>query len=65
MIAYCKTCHSTHAAWNRLNDGAICGLCGTRERDSRVVPPHAQVETNPEHLNRTSHLAKRIRRASA
>lgn len=38
MQAYCKNCHRTHAAWNRLNDGLICGRCGTRDRDPLVKP---------------------------
>jgi hypothetical protein len=41
MKAYCKHCHTVHAAWNRLNDGYICGLCGTRERDPQVTPVNA------------------------
>ncbi|HLV35109.1 MAG TPA: hypothetical protein VKY59_08360 [Spirillospora sp.] len=44
MIGYCKHCHQTHAAWTRLNNGVICGLCGTRERDLRVTPVNAQTE---------------------
>jgi hypothetical protein len=38
MNAYCKHCRSEHAAWTRLNDGYICGLCNTRERDPQVRP---------------------------
>lgn len=38
MEAHCKHCHRTHAAWMRLNDGCVCGLCGARERDPRVIP---------------------------
>ncbi len=41
MKGYCKTCHCSHFAWNRLNDGYICGLCGTRERDPHVTPVNA------------------------
>jgi hypothetical protein len=44
MNAYCKNCHHTHAAWTRLNNGMICGLCGTRERDLRVTPVHIRAE---------------------
>lgn len=44
MNGYCKHCHCTHAAWTRLNNGFICGHCGTRERDLRVVPINAQTE---------------------
>lgn len=44
MNAYCKNCHHTHAAWTRLNNGMICGLCGTRERDLRVTPVHVRAE---------------------
>ena len=42
MRVYCKNCGREHAAWNRLNDGLICGLCGTRERDPQVKPVHTQ-----------------------
>lgn len=38
MSGYCKHCHRDHSAWARFNDGAICGLCGARSRDLRVVP---------------------------
>lgn len=38
MTGYCKHCHRDHSAWARFNDGAICGLCGARSRDLRVVP---------------------------
>lgn len=41
MDAYCKHCHYSHAAWNRLNDGYICGRCGARERDPQVTPTNA------------------------
>ncbi|MBZ0299886.1 MAG: hypothetical protein K8J31_09105 [Anaerolineae bacterium] len=49
MTGYCKHCHTTHAVWNRLNDGVICGLCGARERDPRVVPVNAANEARPAH----------------
>ncbi len=42
MNAYCKHCHRTHAAWNRLNDGYICGRCGARDRDPQVRPVSAR-----------------------
>jgi hypothetical protein len=42
MKAYCKNCQCSHAAWTRLNDAVICGLCGTRERDLRVQPVNAE-----------------------
>ena len=38
MMQYCKTCRCTHGAWTRLNDGLICGRCGTRERNPQIVP---------------------------
>ena len=38
MVTYCKHCRRNHAAWTRLNDGVICGRCGTRNRDQRIVP---------------------------
>ena len=38
MTLYCKTCRRTHGAWTRLNDGMICGRCGTRERNPQIVP---------------------------
>ncbi len=44
MNGYCKNCHHTHAAWTRLTNGVICGLCGARERDPRVVPVNARAE---------------------
>jgi hypothetical protein len=45
MRAYCKQCNREHAAWNRLNDGVICGLCGARERDPEVKPVQS-----PDHI---------------
>ena len=52
MSAYCKNCQRSHAAWARLNDGHICGLCGTRERDPQVTPinkpqPNPTTPTGP------------------
>ena len=44
MNAYCKNCHHTHAAWTRLTNGVVCGLCGTRERDLRVMPVNVRAE---------------------
>jgi hypothetical protein len=44
MTGYCKNCHHTHAAWTRLNNGVVCGLCGARERDLRVMPVNVQSE---------------------
>lgn len=55
MTAYCKTCRCEHAAWNRLNDGYICGLCGTRVRDLYVQPFNAP-ENKP---TRTGRLKRR------
>ena len=62
MTGHCKNCHSTHSAWTRLNDGVICGLCGARERDLRVVPvtPHdeyrgvTRISATTDHTNRPS-----------
>lgn len=44
MDAYCNTCHASHAAWTRLNDGEnICGRCGTRHRRQRIIPLNAHL----------------------
>lgn len=40
MKTYCKNCRCEHAAWNRMNDSLICGLCGMRERTPNVRPFH-------------------------
>jgi hypothetical protein len=44
MNGYCKNCHQTHAAWTRLTNGVVCGLCGARERDLRVIPVNVRAE---------------------
>jgi hypothetical protein len=44
MNGYCKNCHHTHAAWTRLTNGVVCGLCGARERDLRVMPVNVRAE---------------------
>lgn len=54
MRAYCKSCDREHSAWNRLNDGMICGLCGTRERDPQVKPVRAHDTGRLDHLRSNS-----------
>lgn len=41
MMTYCKHCRRNHAAWIRLNDGLICGRCGSYERNQQIVPLNA------------------------
>lgn len=38
MMMYCRTCHRTHRTWIRLNNGVICGRCGARVTNARIVP---------------------------
>ncbi len=60
MKCYCKSCRRSHAAWNRLNDGYICGHCGTRERDPQVMPVNAhEPKVKPDATPRTFALALR------
>ncbi len=47
MTAYCKNCHCTHSAWTRLTNGCVCGLCGTRERDPKIMPVNSTHQRNP------------------
>ena len=44
MKMYCRSCHRTHEAWTRLNDGFICGCCGSRERNPQILPVNREQE---------------------
>lgn len=55
MTGYCKRCQCSHSAWTRLNNGVICGRCGSRERDLRlrpIVPPRLENPRSGLHIRR-------------
>ena len=45
MTIYCKTCHCTHAAWTRLNDGLIVAVVAPASATSGLC----RDESSPRH----------------
>lgn len=60
MMAYCKVCRCSHAAWARYNDGAICGRCGTRLRNHQIVPLNASLHPDEAYRRTPYTVVRRI-----